>query len=102
MKAQNEAGDSDAPPDRFDGTNPDPVPDGGVLTVLYADPDRGGQTVEVEATDRDDTTASQRVEIKLRGNGKGSQLFIVPVGWGGVVLTSSGSQPHAVDVALPP
>ena len=89
-------------PDRFDGSGPNPVPDGGVLTVRFADPDRGGQTVEVDATDRDDATESRRVSIKLRGNGKGSQLFIVPVGWGGVVLTGDGSRPHTVDVALPP
>lgn len=100
--AQSETDDPSPLPDRFQGTHPDPVPDGGVLTVLHVDPDRAGQTIEVDATDSDDHTDSRRVEIKLRGNGKGSQLFIVPVGWSGVVLTSAGSQPHAVDVALPP
>jgi hypothetical protein len=100
--AQREPNGPHSLPDRFDGTHPDPVPDGGVLTVLYADPERGGQTIEVDATDRDDATESQRLEVTLRGNGKGSQLFIVPVGWGGVVLTSAGSRPHVVNVALPP
>jgi hypothetical protein len=89
-------------PDRFAGTHPDPVPAGGVLTVLFADPERGGAAVEVEAKDRDDATESRTLSVKLRGNGKGSQLFIVPVGWGGVVLSAPGSAPHTVAVALPP
>jgi len=100
--AQTEEGTSISLPDRFAGTHPDPVPDGGVLTVVYADPERGGQTVAVTASDRDDATESRSVQVKLRGNGKGSQLFIVPVGWGGVVLASDGSQPHTIAVALPP
>lgn len=89
-------------PDRFAGTDPDPVPDGGILTVKFADPERAKQTISAVASDGDDPTATVDFEIPLRGNGKGSALFIVPVGWGSVVLSAPGSRPRSVAVALPP
>lgn len=92
----------DTLPDRFAGTQPDPVPDGGILTVHYADVDQAKQTVRVVATDRDDSTDAVQLDIPLRGNGKGSALLTVPVGWSGVVLSSEQSEVHAIDVALPP
>jgi hypothetical protein len=88
--------------DRFDGTSPDPVPDGGILTVKLVHPEKPGQVVTVIATDGDDSTETSTLEIKLRGNGRGSALFIVPAGWGSVVLTCEDSRPHSIAVALPP
>ena len=96
------AKDSETLPDHFDGTNPDPVPDGGILTVCYTDTGKAKETIAVLATDADDASESWHIEIRLRGNGKGTAQFIVPAGWGGVVLTADGSRPHTVPVALPP
>ena len=43
------------------------------------------------------------VAIGLVAEGdEGSELFIVPVGWGSVVLSSEGSRSHSIEVALPP
>ena len=95
------ATDKDAT-DRFEGTQPNPVPDGGILTVHYADAHQAKQTVQVVVADRDDASETAALEIPLRGNGKGSTLFIVPAGWGGVVLSNDKSRSHSVDVALPP
>ncbi len=89
-------------PDRFAGTDPDPVPDGGILTVAFEDPDRGGQNVVVVASDGDDPSATAEFGIHLRGNGRGRGQFIVPVGWGSVVLTAPGSRSRTIAVALPP
>lgn len=91
-----------AVPDRFVGTEPDPVPDGGVLTVKFDDPERAGQVVAVTACDGDDPTEVATVDVKLRGNGKGTGLLIVPVGWGSVVLSCAWSQKHTIAVAVPP
>ena len=89
-------------PDLFAATGHEPIPAGGVLAVRFVDPARAGQTIAVTARDGDDPTATARLDIRLRGNGKGEELFIVPVGWASVVLEAPGSAVHVVDVALPP
>ena len=58
--------------------------------------------MEVAARDGDDPTDERRFEVRLRGNGRGTSQFIVPVGWGSVVLACQGSRDHVVAVALPP
>jgi len=93
----------DAPPaDRFAGTDPDPVPDGGILTVHYRDPGHASQSVEIKATDGADPTDTKTVSLALRGNGAGKALFIVPAGWESVVLTDDAGATRTVAVALPP
>ena len=93
--------DAQTAPDLFAATGREPIPDGGVLNVHFEDPARAGQTVEIAIHDGDDPTATASIAIALRGNGKGHELFIVPVGWSSVVLEAPGSAAHVVDVALP-
>lgn len=78
------------------------MPDGGILIVHYQDPELGGQVVSVSAHDGGDPSDRRELRIRLRGNGKGSCEFVVPVGWTSVVLTSERSAPHEVPVARPP
>ncbi len=88
--------------DCFARTSREPVPDGGILTIVFEDPARAGQQVQVVASDRDDPGAKQTVEIQLRGNGRGSGQLVVPSGWGAIALGCEGCAPCTIDVALPP
>ena len=91
-----------ASPDRFAGTDPDPVPVGGILTIRFHDPDRAGQAVTVHAADAADPSDSRDLAIRLRGNGKGSTQWIVPTEWTAVVLRHETSRDHRVAIAPPP
>lgn len=94
--------DSPTRPDRFAGTSPNPIPDGGILDIRYLDEAKGGETVEVVATNGGDATETHTLQLALRGNGKGSTQFIVPPGWDSVELSAEDSATHVIDVAVPP
>ena len=52
-------------PDRFVGTEPDPIPDGGILSIAFTDPERGGQEVEITAVDGDDPSDQRTARVAL-------------------------------------
>ena len=84
-------------PDRFDGTSPEPVQAGAVLTIKFCNASMAGQTVTVGVSNGEG--ASTTVQITLGADGCGTTEWDVPgVAWDLVILSHPTSIDHAVAV----